>query len=150
MYRRLLVAADLTDSSKPALKAAIAMARTFGAKLTALHVIEPFREARPWVTTLAPPDVEMFERLMETEVASSRKLLGEQVAAAAAGSPPVDAECVVRRGPCADTIVAEAVAAGADLVVVGTHGRKGLKHALLGSVAERVTRHASCAVLVVR
>lgn len=150
MYRRILVASDLTELAKPALKVAVDLARTFGAKLTVLHVIEPFREARPWVTTLAPPDVEMFERLMEQEVASSKKLLAEQAAAAATGTPAVGIDSLVRRGPAADTIVAEAVSMQADLVVVGTHGRKGLKHALLGSVAERVARLASCSVLVAR
>jgi universal stress protein A len=47
-------------------------------------------------------------------------------------------------------VVAEAAATQADLVVVGTHGRKGIKHALLGSVAEKVTRLAPCSVLIAR
>lgn len=150
MYRRVLVASDLTELAVPALKAAVAHARASGAKLTVLHVIEPLREARPWVTTLAPPDVEMFERLMEQEAGACRKMLADQLAGVMAGGPPVDCETIIVRGPSAETVVAEAAARQADLVVVGTHGRRGLKHMLLGSVAERIVRSAGCAVLVAR
>ena len=61
---------------------------------------------------------------------------------------PVQAE--VRIGKPHREIVAEAKEAGADLIVIATHGYTGLKHAFIGSTAERVVRHASCPVLVVR
>jgi universal stress protein A len=150
MFRHVLVASDLTDNALPALAVAVDLASKYGAKLTALHVIEPLREARPWVTTLAPPDVALFERFMEQEVEACKKLLREQMARATEGKKLPAVETAVPRGPSSDTIVAEAQARGADLVVVGTHARKGLKHALLGSVAERVVRFATCPVLVAR
>ena len=53
-------------------------------------------------------------------------------------------------GPAADALVACAAVIGADMIYVGTHGRTGLKHALLGSVAEKVMRKSPCAVLTVR
>ena len=56
----------------------------------------------------------------------------------------------IRGGPASDGITNAAAAAGADLIVMSTHGRSGLPHLLLGSVAERVVRSANCPVLVVR
>lgn len=150
MYKHILVASDLTDLALPALRAAVASARQWNAKLTALHVVEPLREARPWVTTLAPPDVEMFERLMEQEAGACKSLLTQQLSHAAGGAPLPSHEVVISRGPSSDTILAEAQSRQVDLIVVGTHGRRGLKHMLLGSVAERVVRTSPCAVLVAR
>ena len=62
----------------------------------------------------------------------------------------VEAEAVVATGPIADTIIACAKEKGADLIVMGTHGRTGLTHLLLGSVAERVVRGSHVPVLTVR
>ena len=59
-------------------------------------------------------------------------------------------EVQVTTGDPADAIVSEAAQLGADLIVMGTHGRTGLQHVLLGSVAEKVVRHASCPVLTIR
>jgi nucleotide-binding universal stress UspA family protein len=64
------------------------------------------------------------------------------------GKPPVEVEVVVRLGTPAETILAEAKARGATRIVVGTHGRRGLEHVLLGSVAERVARMADVPVLI--
>ncbi|HYC76214.1 MAG TPA: universal stress protein [Planctomycetota bacterium] len=150
MYRRILVASDLTEWTLPALKIAVEMARASGARLHLEHVIEPFREARPWLTALTPPEVDVFEKVVEQETAACRDALRKQFDAACAGGPTPDVEIAVRRGPPADVIAAEAQNCGADLVVVGTHGRKGLKHLLLGSVAERVARIAPCSVLIAR
>jgi nucleotide-binding universal stress UspA family protein len=150
MPRHVLVASDLTDLALPALKAAVAAAAEPGARLTVLHVVEPLREARPWVTTLAPPDVELFERLMEQEADACKTLLVKQLESVGGSGRTPPAEVVVARGPAAETIVSQADTRGADLLVVGTHGRRGLKHMLLGSVAERVVRMAGCSVLVAR
>ena len=59
-------------------------------------------------------------------------------------------ESVVREGYAATAIVDEATERGADLIVIGTHGLSGLKHMLLGSVAERVVQKAPCPVLTVK
>jgi nucleotide-binding universal stress UspA family protein len=62
----------------------------------------------------------------------------------------VAADTIVRTGSPAQEIIAIAERVPADMIVISTHGRTGLKHALLGSVTERVVRHAPCPVLVVR
>jgi nucleotide-binding universal stress UspA family protein len=64
------------------------------------------------------------------------------------GKPPVEIEVVAKLGTPAETILAEAAARGAARIVVGTHGRRGLEHVLLGSVAERVARMATVPVLI--
>lgn len=66
-----------------------------------------------------------------------------------AGPPPVAIEATIRVGSPAEGIVDEAAARGAERVFVGTHGRSGLNHLLLGSVAERIARHARVPVVVV-
>lgn len=62
----------------------------------------------------------------------------------------VRAELFLRHGPATDVILAFGVAKKADLIIMGSQGRTGLKRLLIGSVAERVVRHAHCPVLVVR
>jgi universal stress protein A len=62
----------------------------------------------------------------------------------------INGETIVKAGPAAQTIVDVAVSAGAELVVVGTHGRTGVSRLTLGSTAESVIRSAACSVLVVR
>jgi len=67
-----------------------------------------------------------------------------------ASHPGAPFEIVMRTGDARDVIVNTAVEVGADLIVMGTHGRRGLRRALLGSVAESVLRHAPCPVLLMR
>lgn len=62
----------------------------------------------------------------------------------------VRTELLLRSGPATDIIVAFAIARKADLIIMGSQGRTGLRRLLIGSVAERVVRHAHCPVLVVR
>ncbi len=150
MYKHILVASDLTEFALPALRTATANARLWNAKLTVLHVVEPLREARPWITTLAPPDIDTFERLLQQEAGACKSLLMKQLESLAASGALPAHEVVVSHGPTADTVIAEAQSRQADLIVVGTHGRRGIKHMLLGSVAERIVRTSPCAVLVAR
>ena len=80
--------------------------------------------------------------------ASGEKQLSALAAAEVRGELSVDT--VIRTGPVAAEIIAVAQSLPADLIVVSTHGRTGLKHVLLGSVTEHVVRHAPCPVFVVR
>ncbi|GIX47207.1 MAG: hypothetical protein KatS3mg131_1418 [Candidatus Tectimicrobiota bacterium] len=132
-----LVATDFSSHADEALTTALALAQRLGARLTLLHVIArpPLGEAS-WLSYLAEVEAEAREAL-ERRLARVRE----------AG---LEGEAVVVHGIPWQEIVAQAQARKADLVVVGTHGRSGLLHALLGSVAEKVVRHAPCPVLVVR
>lgn len=138
VFKHVLAATDFSEASAAATDLAIALAQDCGAGLTVLNVCEvpTFPEAIPpvdFVTTLS-------------DVASTRLtgLLGE-IRVRLPG-----AKGLVRVGSPWEEIVAAARDLGADLLVVGTHGRRGLTHALLGSVAERVVRTSPIPVLTVR
>jgi nucleotide-binding universal stress UspA family protein len=118
---QILVATDFSETADGAVRIAHAYARAFGARLHVFHVTWPDEYG---VTAL-------FAALMAQ--------LGQEVPVVAAS----------HGGDPADEIVRYAQSHGIDLIVMGTHGRTGVSRALLGSVAERVTRTASCPVLVV-
>lgn len=140
MYRDILCAVDFSEPSRAALHRAIALATTFDASLTIVHVVQP---------PSLPIDVPVNPGWMqEVHDQVEGTLLSWKQVAATAGVKRI--ETVLLEGNTWDLIVTRARDGGSDLIVAGTHGRIGIKHVLLGSVAERVVRHASCDVLIVR
>ena len=133
---------DFSPESEKALVYAVPFARQFAAKLILVHVIEP----------IATPDfAESFPLVIRTDelIGSARRHL-KRIAGDLQIEPALVGKVVVRFGKAFHEIVATAQAEQADLVIISTHGRTGLKHAFLGSTTERVVRHAGCPVLVVR
>jgi nucleotide-binding universal stress UspA family protein len=138
----LLAPTDFSDASRPALIEAIALARRWGARLVLLHVIEPIVQAYAWATDLAGGEIYVIE---------PAQLQPEWDALIA--SLPLDGVTWEQRtikGEVSTTVAAAAQSLGADLLVLSTHGRTGLTHALLGSVAEGVARTADTCLLTVR
>jgi nucleotide-binding universal stress UspA family protein len=135
----VLVAIDFSEASRTALDCASGLARRLGARLTALHVMQPYvtYEPLPAFPPAAPLDPERQSRIRED--------LRRFVMASASEHPP--AEVVVREGDPADEILACAAESRADLVVLGTHGRRGFERWILGSVTDRVARKADRSVL---
>jgi nucleotide-binding universal stress UspA family protein len=138
-------ATDFSAAARPAFRAALAWARRRRARLHLVHVVAPpvmiledsFLSARSW------------RRLEALGLrAARRRLAALQAGARKAGV--ATAATVVRSAVPFDAIVRTARRTGADLVVVGTHGRSGLARIALGSVAERVVALAPCPVLTVR
>jgi nucleotide-binding universal stress UspA family protein len=151
MFRRILVATDLTAGSIPALRVALEMGRRFAAEVVALYVTEPPYHNRSWYAPFEPSETELLEALRIRQRDAAVRALEEQIEEAhAGGQNGADVRKVVKEGVAADEIPATALEVGADLIVVGTHGRKGAKHLLLGSIAEHVLRAAACPVLTVR
>jgi nucleotide-binding universal stress UspA family protein len=138
----ILAPTDFSDASRPALMEAIALARRWGARLVLLHVIEPIVQAYAWATDLAGGEIYVIEPAE----------LQPEWDALTAGLPldGVTWEQRTIKGEVSTTVAAAAQSLAADLIVVGTHGRTGLTHALLGSVAEGVARVADTSVLTVR
>lgn len=141
----ILIATDFSDASETALNHARAMAKAFGSRLHVLHVVEVFSfDSAAFGTAAATipalqAELEAASRrtLERTVTDTDRKELRAVAALRAVDTP-------------AHAIVEYAREEKIDLIVVGTHGRKGLSHVLLGSVAEKVVRLAPCAVLTVR
>ena len=129
--REVLFATDFSDCSDHALDAAVALAAHFGARLHLLHVVH---------------------RVNVAYHAPEREAAGVRMAALAAARVGADITSVlaVAVGAPAAEIVGYAEREKVDLLVMGTHGRTGLAHAVLGSVAEEVVRRAPCQVLTIR
>ncbi len=140
--RRILAALDFSEHSARALETAIYFAKQLDAEL---HLIHAFHLPVPLVTPyeVAVPDA----LIQEARDAASRKLADSLSKASAAG---VKAHSHLAEVPAASAIVRVAEEEDVDLIVMGTHGHSGLKHLLLGSVAERTLRQAPCAVLTVK
>lgn len=139
-YRRILCATDGSEYSLEAGREAAALARLTGARLLGLYVLDTLLAGYGGLV-LAGDILEALRREGEKALADL-----EQVAAAAG----VPFEAAMAEGVPKIRIPEAARERGADLLVVGSHGRTGLTHLLLGSVAEAVVRHAPCDVLVVR
>ena len=142
-FKNILCPVDFSDSSRHALTVATELARSSNAALTLAHIWQP---PMPLYGT---PDAAMSGGLIQTMVDDAeRSLAAWEATARAAGVASLQSK--MPSGVPWGEIVKLALESHADLVVMGTHGRTGLTHVLIGSVAEKVVRHAPCAVLVVR
>jgi universal stress protein A len=133
--KRILVPVDFSQGSLNALRWARNLARQFGAELLLLHVVAP-------IDFITVSDV-YEEQRRSSDAALAR--IGADLRAA-----DQRFRVMVEGGVPSHVIVETAKRAGADLIVMGTHGRTGVAHLLIGSVAEKVVRTAGCPVLAVR
>jgi len=139
--RHILVAHDFGQTAQAALVYALDLAETLKARVTVVHAYEVPVYGFPEGLALT---AEVPGRIHEL---AAKGLAGVVERAA---RPGVQVDGMLREGPAWSEVCAAATDAKADLVVLGTHGRRGLAHALLGSVAEKVVRSALCPVLTVR
>ncbi len=148
MGKAIVVGVDGSDASQEALRWAADEARLRGAPLVAIHAWS-FIPAEPLGDPgmLAIPAGDLAGQL-GAESDAARLALEEAVSAALGAEPAVEVEQKLVEGEAGDALVAES--RSAELVVVGSHGRSGLKAALLGSVSRHVASHAACPVVVVK
>jgi universal stress protein A len=142
---RILVPTDFSAASDSALTYARSLARQFGASINLVHVLEDPFASGAFVgdgVVAMPPDLrESLERAAREQLTQRH--------AEHAGTLPLSSMDLLT-GSAARRIVEHAEATGANLIVMGTHGRGGLGHLLLGSIAEKVVRTAKCPVLTAR
>ena len=142
LFKNILFATDFSDASSPAAEYAITMAELTGAHLHVLHVINELDEHQ---RVMIPH--EAFQLLQkEIELQTVRELDGFCKGQAAGISTTTHA--VV--GTAFQKILATGAKVNADLIVMGTHGRTGVEHVIVGSTAERVVRRSKIPVLTVR
>ncbi len=141
--QRILCPIDFSEPSRAALREGTALARQFGAVLELLHVYQIPGYTLPDGVIFPGPEAmnQLFERI-------DQSLLEWRREAERLGVKLVETRTV--QGVPWQEIVDSAEKGRCDLIVIGTHGHTGIKHFLLGSVAERVVRHANCPVLTVR
>jgi len=137
---KILVATDFGDRAAYAFDSAVELAGKLGATVHLLHVIG--------IPALGVPEigVALTSTAMESTVLAAQAQLDRLVAR----YPDAGIATLLATGDPRELIPSAARNLGADLIVVGTHGRRGLRRALLGSVAEHVVRGASCPVLAIR
>ena len=138
-WNKICCAVDLSDASSVIVRRAASLVRQLKGELTLLHVYEAHAPS---------PDI-LLERYEHAALEIEPKIAGCRREAERIVGRPVQT-VVLTHGPAATEIVRFARDGAFDLVVTGTHAEKGLARLLLGSVAERVVREASCPVLVVR
>ena len=143
-WKRICCPIDFSDASRAAMEVAADLARRFEADLMLLHAYPIPGYTFPDGSVVASP------KMMQDLADQAQKHLEEWrlEAEKLVGAPRVTSEKAV--GEPAAEILEAAKDTRADLIVMGTHGRTGLEHALMGSIAERVVRRANCPVLTVR
>ncbi len=136
--KRILCPTDFSENADYAFQYALAFARKFDAKLYVLHVIH-------FPPQLRQSDIrQVIDLVIKSAEINLKELLGKSTETEVTFHP------AIRTGAEYSEITELAGKEKIDLIVMGTHGRTGLAHAFLGSVAERVVRHAPCPVLTVR
>lgn len=145
MYQRILAPVDGSEVSRRGLDEAVRLAHDQGAQLRLLHVLDAS------LAMIDPSAFLAYDELMSAWRAAGERVLDE--ARRAASAHGVDAETVLRETTdrrIAPVVIAEAAQWNADLIVMGTHGRRGVNHLVLGSDAELVLRMSRVPVLLVR
>ena len=141
---KILCPVDFSDSSNHALQYAIAFSKAHAASLHLLHVIQPLSYGVGVDGIDVSTSVDVLDTLQES-CRDQLKRLGEMVA-----TEEIDATTNIVIGTPFIEITRMAREEAMDMIVLGTHGRTGLAHMLIGSVAERVVRKAPCPVLTVK
>lgn len=142
-FSTILVAVDFSDSSDNAFQLALSMAQKYSAHLIILHVINEPIDLRGFYV----PHIS-FEKL-EEEIEEGAQKMMESFCRRHVGDF-TDFETLIVPGMPYDQILVQAEGKGADLIVLGTHGRAGLDHVLFGSTAEKVVRKSKLPVLTAR
>jgi nucleotide-binding universal stress UspA family protein len=143
MFERMLMPVDFSERSKAIFPLAELFAKTFASEVELLHVVEEMPYNPPFWVGEVPAIGELRRQALTSSEASIKGLASELNVPAS-----VKVRTVVAVGPVPATIVEQAKSDKSDLIIAATQGRTGFAHLLLGSVCERVLRHAPCPVLV--
>jgi len=138
MYERILVPTDGSTGTAHVALQALDLAEQYDATVHTIHVID--ENASAFLSESGSEPNPLSERA-EDAVRTVEQM---------AQSHGIDVVTIVREGKPAETILQYAEEIDADVIVAGTHGRSGIKRHLIGSVAERLVRHAACPVLTIR
>jgi nucleotide-binding universal stress UspA family protein len=141
--KKILFATDFSEGSSSSLPYAVSIAKQYGAKLYFVHVIYDVVKTSGWYVPHVSMD-ELYRDMEKNAKAQLEKSFIEEIRGYK------DVEHVVLKGTPYEEISRFAEENKIDLIVIGTHGRKGLDRMLFGSTAEQVVRYAPCPVLTVR
>lgn len=146
MFKHIVIATDGSPASQNAAQLAVGLARAHGSKLTAIFVVDPY----PYLG-VGEINPQGFQAYMSAAQAQASEAHAKVDALCKAGDKPVDLEVrLVEEVGAASGIVQTASAIGADLIVLGSHGRGGIARLMLGSVSTKVVAESKVPVLVAR
>ncbi len=143
MFSKILVPVDFSEYTDEIMEYALEVAKRFGSSLHLIHVIPTMDYFTPYESFIALENVEAAQKAIEAEVK-------KQLEATAGSITGIAVTKAMRTGAAFVEITEYAESEGIDLIVMGTHGKGGIEHLLLGSVAGRVIRRAPCPVLTIR
>ena len=145
MYKRIFVPIDGSSAANLGLREALRLARQHGASVCLFHAVEESFVTSAGVAVMSPDELSKAFRDAGREILTKAQALARRWgvrARAVLGDPET--------GPVADAIIREAKRCRADLIVMGTHGRRGVRRLVMGSDAEQVLRETTVPVLMVR
>ena len=146
MFKHILLATDGSAASAHAAELAVGLARTHGAKLTALYVVDPY----PYLG-IGEANPMGFQAYMSAAHQHAAEAHAKLTLLCEGCNPPVDLQLRMAENVTASSgIVRTAQDEGADLIVIGSHGRTGVARLMLGSVAGKVVAESTVPVLVAR
>lgn len=142
--RSILWPSDASEAANQALEVATEMAKQFGAKLYGLQVVSEIPTYTDAIPTMSNLDLQQYEQdLMQSARKSLEEMLSNKV------PDNIEVEAAILIGRAAEVIIDFAKERKIDLIVMSTHGRTGLSHLMIGSVAENVVRHSPIPTLII-
>lgn len=145
--RRILVPMDFSECSRRGLRYAVALAERFGSEIVLVHAIEAPLNLPPQTLVRLDPEGPAMPIMDYVREAADRRLNAMLAELSLASIP---AQGVISVGDVRDVVLESASTHKVDMIVMGTHGRKGLRHLLIGSVAEDIVRRSEVPVLTTR
>jgi universal stress protein A len=145
--RRILVPMDFSECSRRGLRYAVAMAERFGSEIVLVHAIEAPLNLPPQTLVRLDPEGPAMPIMDYVREAADRRLNAMLAELSLASIP---AQGVISVGDVRDIVLESAKTHNVDMIVMGTNGRKGLRHLLIGSVAEDIVRRSEVPVLTTR
>jgi universal stress protein A len=142
MFKKILCPIDFSEFTDEILEYALDITKKYGAELHLIHIIPNLNYFTPYESFFTPENIIVVEKNMEDEVNKDFDAIIKKI--------DIPVKKVIRTGAAFVEIIDYVKTESIDLIIMGTHGRTGLEHILIGSVAERVIRKAPCPVLTVR
>jgi nucleotide-binding universal stress UspA family protein len=143
MFNKILVPIDFSEYTDDIIKYATEIAQKFGSSIYLIHVIPNMDYFTPYESFMAAENIVTVQKGIEGEVAKDLEEVGRKITG-------IKTTNIIRTGVAFVEIIDYVRSEGIDLVIMGTHGRGGLEHILIGSVAEKVVRKSPCPVLTIR
>jgi nucleotide-binding universal stress UspA family protein len=142
MFKKILCPVDFSKFTEEVIAYAADIAKQYGAELHVLHVIPNLTYFTPYESFLTPENLVAVEKNIQDEVERDFGKILKHI--------DMEIKRVVKTGVAFVEIIDYAKSEGIDLIVMGTHGRSGIEHILIGNVAEKVVRKSPCPVLTIR